>query len=60
MLAVACAFTALFTWAATWAVLRSLDRFGVYDRPNPRSSHAQPKPRGGGLALLPVVFIGWI
>ena len=55
----ACALVALVTWAATWAVLRALVRFEVYDTPNPRSSHAQPKPRGGGLALLPVLFVAW-
>ena len=56
----ACAAVALLAWAATWAVLRSLVRFEVYDRPNARSSHAQPKPRGGGLALVPVVLLSWI
>jgi UDP-N-acetylmuramyl pentapeptide phosphotransferase/UDP-N-acetylglucosamine-1-phosphate transferase len=59
-LLLACAAVALLAWAATWAVLRSLVRFGVYDRPNPRSSHARPKPRGGGLALVPVVLFAWI
>ncbi|MHA1152658.1 MAG: MraY family glycosyltransferase [Alphaproteobacteria bacterium] len=59
-LLIASAVVALLSWAATWAVLRSLIRFEVYDRPNPRSSHEQAKPRGGGLALLPVLLIAWI
>jgi UDP-N-acetylmuramyl pentapeptide phosphotransferase/UDP-N-acetylglucosamine-1-phosphate transferase len=60
VLVLACAAAAALAWAATWAVLRSLVRFEVYDRPNPRSSHARPKPRGGGLALIPVVLFAWI
>ncbi len=60
LLAFASAAVALVTWAATWAVLRGLVRFGIYDRPNARSSHARPKPRGGGLALMPVLLTAWI
>ena len=60
LLLLACAIVAFTTWAATWAVLRGLIRFEVYDRPNPRSSHAQPKPRGGGLAVMPVLLCAWI
>ncbi len=60
ILTVACAVVAVLSWAANWAVLRSLIRFEVYDRPSARSSHDQPKPRGGGLAVLPVLLIAWI
>ncbi len=60
ILLIACAAVALVTWAATWAVLKSLVRLEVYDTPSPRSSHESPKPRGGGLALLPVLFAAWI
>lgn len=56
---VACVAVALAAWLASWAVLRSLVRFGVYDTPNVRSSHLAPKPRGGGLALVPVLFVAW-
>ncbi len=59
-LALACSVVAVLSWAATWAVLRGLIRFGIYDRPNARSSHAGSKPRGGGLALLPVLLTAWI
>ncbi len=60
LLALACATVALLAWAATWAVLRGLVRLQIYDRPNPRSSHAQATPRGGGLALIPVLLFAWI
>jgi UDP-N-acetylmuramyl pentapeptide phosphotransferase/UDP-N-acetylglucosamine-1-phosphate transferase len=60
ILAVACVVVAVLSWAANWAILRALVRFEAYDRPNARSSHDLPKPRGGGLALLPVLLIAWI
>ena len=55
-----CVAVTIATWAATWAVLRCLIRFQIYDRPNARSSHDLPRPRGGGLALVPVLLIAWI
>ena len=60
ILFIACAVAAFLSWAATWAVLRCLIRFEVYDRPNSRSSHERTRPRGGGLALLPILLIAWI
>ncbi len=60
ILVFACVAVALLSWAATGAVLRGLIRFKVYDRPNARSSHQDPKPRGGGLALVPVLLFAWI
>ncbi len=60
ILAIACAAVATLSWAATWVVLRALLRFEIYDRPNARSSHERPKPRGGGLAVLPVLLIAWV
>ena len=39
----------------TRLVLAALRRFDVLDRPNPRSSHAVPTPRGGGIAIILVV-----
>ncbi len=47
-------------WCGTWAALVLLARLGVYDRPNERSSHSVAKPRGGGLALVPLLMAGWI
>ena len=39
------------------AVLR---RHGVMDRPNERSSHAGPVPRGGGIAVVGVLIAAWL
>ncbi len=49
----------LAVWGATWAVTRLLVRLEIYDRPNPRSSHDTPRPRGGGLALIPLLLAAW-
>jgi UDP-N-acetylmuramyl pentapeptide phosphotransferase/UDP-N-acetylglucosamine-1-phosphate transferase len=54
------ALVALASWAGTAAVLRLLIAWRVFDEPNHRSSHAQSKPRGGGLAVVPVVLAAWI
>ena len=51
---------ALVTWAATGLVLRLLRRWSVLDHPNDRSSHAIPTPRGGGLAVVPVLAATWL
>lgn len=56
----ALALTGFAAWAATGAVLRLLVVWKVYDEPNHRSSHAGRKPRGGGLAVVPVVLVAWI
>ena len=32
---------------------------GILDRPNERSSHKSPTPRGGGIALMAVVLPAW-
>ena len=37
------------SFALTALALRVLRRGGILDHPNPRSSHARPTPRGGGL-----------
>lgn len=37
-----------------WLVARS-----ILDRPNERSSHTLPTPRGGGLAVTPAALAGW-
>jgi len=31
----------------------------IMDHPNERSSHSHPTPRGGGLAVTPVILLGW-
>ncbi len=49
----------LAVWGTTWAVTRLLIRLEIYDRPNARSSHTEPTPRGGGLALVPLLLAAW-
>lgn len=59
-LLVTCLAAFAASWAATWAMHGLLLRFHILDRPNDRSSHSVAKPRGGGLALLPVILIAWL
>lgn len=56
-LAVALAFVA--ACAGTRALVGVLTRRAVLDRPNARSSHAVPVPRGGGLAVVAAVAVAW-
>lgn len=60
LLGLALAGVALASWAASGTALRLLIAWRVYDEPNHRSSHARPKPRGGGLAVVPVILAAWI
>ena len=50
---------AVLVWCATGVVRRLLERWRVLDQPNQRSSHETPTPRGGGLALIPLVLVVW-
>ena len=45
---------------ATGGVLWWLKHRQILDQPNHRSSHTHPTPRGGGLALVPVLALAWI
>jgi UDP-N-acetylmuramyl pentapeptide phosphotransferase/UDP-N-acetylglucosamine-1-phosphate transferase len=47
-------------WLATAATLRGLQRRGILDRPNARSSHSVPTPRGGGLAIMATLLPAWV
>lgn len=51
--------TACAAWSATALALRFLNRRSILDRPNERSSHREPTPRGGGIALVPVILLAW-
>jgi len=51
--------TFLFSVLLTGGIRMILARYGVMDMPNPRSSHAIPVPRGGGVAIL-LVFLSAI
>jgi UDP-N-acetylmuramyl pentapeptide phosphotransferase/UDP-N-acetylglucosamine-1-phosphate transferase len=44
---------------ASWLVMRELRRRAILDRPNDRSSHTVPVPRGGGLAVTPILLVAW-
>jgi UDP-N-acetylmuramyl pentapeptide phosphotransferase/UDP-N-acetylglucosamine-1-phosphate transferase len=46
--------------AATGPVLGWLRRRAILDRPVERSAHRVPVPRGGGLALMPVLALAWL
>ena len=47
------------SWLATFAALRVLNSRAILDRPNERSSHETPTPRGGGIAVIAVLLIAW-
>ena len=43
--------------AGAWIISRFAFQWGLVDRPNERSSHSRPTPKGGGLGIL-AVFVG--
>lgn len=47
------------SFVTTWLVIKGLKRRDILDRPNARSSHTLPIPRGGGLACVPVLLCAW-
>jgi UDP-N-acetylmuramyl pentapeptide phosphotransferase/UDP-N-acetylglucosamine-1-phosphate transferase len=57
------AATALIVFLATLGlagrVRAWLERRAILDRPVDRSAHVVPVPRGGGLALMPVLLAAW-
>jgi UDP-N-acetylmuramyl pentapeptide phosphotransferase/UDP-N-acetylglucosamine-1-phosphate transferase len=56
-LAVWCLAAAALSAALTYLFTRVALAMGLIDRPNARSSHARPTPRGGGLAIV-LVLVG--
>src|SRR5690242_5394385 len=55
----ACFLLPLFaSLGLTFLLLVVLRRIGLYDRPNERSLHDTPTPRGGGLAPVAVLMAG--
>ena len=62
MTAAALAFLAALAASAgaVRLVLGWLRRRQILDHPNERSSHSRPTPRGGGLAVTPVILAGWL
>jgi UDP-N-acetylmuramyl pentapeptide phosphotransferase/UDP-N-acetylglucosamine-1-phosphate transferase len=59
VLVLACGLLAAAVWSTAGMVRRGLIRFRVFDLPNQRSSHATPTPRGGGLAIVPLLLLAW-
>lgn len=51
--------TVFASFIATGAVLGLLKSQGIVDKPNERSSHKIPTPRGGGLAVILVILGAW-
>jgi Fuc2NAc and GlcNAc transferase len=41
-----------------WLLIRLAPRLRLIDRPNERSSHQAPTPRGGGIAMIIAVLVG--
>ena len=56
---IAAPLTGFATWAAARMVLELLTARDVMDRPNERSSHDRPVPRGGGLAVIGLALPSW-
>jgi UDP-N-acetylmuramyl pentapeptide phosphotransferase/UDP-N-acetylglucosamine-1-phosphate transferase len=50
----------VFCGVATGALIPLLRRRDVLDRPNERSSHAVPTPRGGGIAVIGTILLAWL
>jgi UDP-N-acetylmuramyl pentapeptide phosphotransferase/UDP-N-acetylglucosamine-1-phosphate transferase len=45
-------------WALVFAIRLLARRVNLVDLPNPRSIHSRPTPRGGGIAIVIVCFVG--
>jgi Fuc2NAc and GlcNAc transferase len=58
VLVIALVVAALAAWWGTSLVRRYAISQSLVDIPNDRSSHSTPTPRGGGLAIVAVVFAG--
>ncbi|MBT5946010.1 MAG: glycosyl transferase [Rhodospirillaceae bacterium] len=59
-LAIIAAATALASAALVGLVRVQLLRHDILDRPNERSSHDAPTPRGGGLGVLAALLPAWV
>lgn len=51
-------FIFFFSWILTWGTRIISLRHRLLDIPNERSSHSQPTPRGGGIAILLACYSG--
>ena len=53
------AATGVLSCLGSWALIPLLSRRGILDRPNERSSHTIPTPRGGGIAVVGALLSAW-
>src|SRR5437763_7064122 len=60
LLAAAAAGAGLVSCLGTRALIPLLHRRAVLDRPNERSLHAVPVPRGGGIAVVGAIVLAWL
>ena len=60
LLAAISAGAGLIACLGTRALVPLLRRAAVLDRPNERSSHAAPTPRGGGIAVVAAILVAWL
>src|SRR5438874_2196203 len=49
----------LIAWLGTGALIPLLRRRALLDRPNERSLHVIPTPRGGGIAVITAIVVAW-
>lgn len=59
VLTIACIASFLIALTGTGLLSRILAERGVIDRPNDRSSHVRATPRGGGIAVIAAVAVGF-
>lgn len=55
----ACVTVVIASALATGALRTQLQQRSILDHPNERSSHKRPTPRGGGLAVVPIILVAW-
>src|ERR1700693_573251 len=60
LLAAISAGAALIACLGTRALIPLLSRAAVLDRPNERSSHLAPTPRGAGIAVVGAILVAWL
>jgi UDP-N-acetylmuramyl pentapeptide phosphotransferase/UDP-N-acetylglucosamine-1-phosphate transferase len=55
----ACLVTYPLSRFATGWLAKFLQRYTILDRPNHRSSHTRPVPRGGGIVVIGMLVLAW-
>jgi UDP-N-acetylmuramyl pentapeptide phosphotransferase/UDP-N-acetylglucosamine-1-phosphate transferase len=60
LLAAVAVAAGLISCLGTRALIPLLQRAAVLDRPNKRSSHVAPTPRGGGIAPVGAILLAWL